>query len=339
VIPIEAGITIRTHYFQNSTESKAFVTARKSFGNRTHFERKMKLSFCWSCGTVIAILLFAGGQAMSRADDSAVSKELVAKGAKITDANGVATGIDVAELSQLSDDDWQNIAQLTHLQKLSFGRGLSNKQVAILTRLADVTSFTTNGADLDDEGVAQLSQFKKLQTLTFFHPGKNFKGAGLEKLAGLPNLENLTVAGSSEFANDGMSSIAKLPHLKSLRVWHINADSQGVASLKSLAGLTAITLGQRLSQKPPAMVADDTIGLLVSMKSLESVSLSESRLSLKALSQLQQLPSLKRLTLDGIEISEADVETLRKELPKVQLKWTAPTPDAEKRIKALLGAN
>ncbi len=298
----------------------------------------MKLSSCWSQITIVVILL-SSSQAMSRADDAAVSKDLAAKGAKITDANGVATSIDVAELSKLSDDDWQRIAQLTHLQKLSFGRGINNKQLAVLTRLADVTAFTTNGADLDDEGVALLSQFKKLQTLTFFHPGKNFKGAGLEKLANLPTLENLTVAGSSEFGNEGMASIAKLPHLKSLRVWHINADSQGVASLKSLSSLTSITLGQRLAQKPPAMLADDTIGLLVTMKSLESVSLSESRLSLKALSQLQQFPSLKRLTLDGIEIPEADVETLRKELPKVQLKWTAPTPDAEKRIKALLGAD
>ena len=251
----------------------------------------------------------------------------------------MATGIDVPDLSRLSSDDWQRIAQLTHLQKLSFGKGLNNNQVSILTRLPDVTSFTTNGSDLDDEGVAQLSQFKKLQVLTFFHPGNHFRGTGLEKLAALPNLESLTVAGTAVFGNEGMSAISKLKHLKSLRVWHTAADSQGVAVLKSLPGLTAVTLGQRLSFKPPTMVADDTIGVLVSIKSLESISLSESRLSLDALSQLKQLPSLKRLTLDGIEISESDVEKLRTELPHAQIKWTAPSPAAAKRIKALFGEN
>ena len=79
------------------------------------------------------------------------------------------------------------------------------------------------------------------------------------------------------FGNEGVSAISKLKALKSLRVWHTNADSQGVAFLKSLPGLTAVTLGQRLSYKPPTMVADDTIGVLVSIESLESVSLSESR--------------------------------------------------------------
>lgn len=261
------------------------------------------------------------------------------KGVKITDSLGMATGIEVHDPSQLNGDDFQKIAQLGQLQRLSFGKGLNNSQLSTLIHLPNVTTFTTNGSDLDDEGVAQLAQFKKLQTLTFFHPGRNFKGAGLEKLAALPNLENLTVAGSGVFGNEGIAAIAKLQRLKSLRLWHINADSQGVAFLKSLPGLTAVTLGQRLSQKPPTMVADDTIAVLVSMKSLESVSLSESRLSLDALSQLTQLPSLKRLTLDGIEMSESDVEKLRKLLPHAQIKWTAPSPESLKRIKALFVEN
>jgi hypothetical protein len=282
-------------------------------------------------------MLFLGGQSLSHADDAPTSKDLISKGVKITDTRGMTTGIEVPDPSRLGGDDWQNIAQLTHLQKLSFGKGLNNNQVSILSRLPDVTSFTTNGSELDDEGVAQLVQFKKLQVLTFFHPGKDFRGTGLEKLAALPNLESLTVAGTAVSGNEGMAAISKLPHLKSLRVWHTNADSQGVEFLKSLPGLTAVTLGQRLSFKPPTMVADDTIGVLISIKSLESISLSEARLSLDALSQLKQLPSLKRLTLDGIEISESDVEKLRAELPRAQIKWTAPPPAGAKRIKALFG--
>ena len=290
-----------------------------------------------SCVAAFA-MLFLGGPSRSCAEDSATSKDLISMGVKITDAHGMTTGIEVPDPSRLSGDALEKIAQLTHLQKLSFGKGLNNKQLSIVTRLPDVTSFTTNGSDLDDEAVGQLSQFKKLHVLTFFHPGNHFRGTGLEKLAALPNLESLTVAGTAVFGNEGMSAISKLQHLKSLRVWHTNADSRGVAFLKSVPGLTTVTLGQRLSLKPPTMVADDTLGVLASMKSLESISLSESRLSLEALSQLKQLPALRRLTLDGIEISESDVEKLRTVLPHAQIKWTAPSPEAAKRIKALFGA-
>ena len=41
----------------------------------------------------------------------------------------------------------------------------------------------------------------------------------------------------------------------------------------------------------------------------------ESRLKLDALLHVKQLPNLKHLTLDGIDIPEGDVEKLRKELP------------------------
>jgi hypothetical protein len=50
------------------------------------------------------------------------------------------------------------------------------------------------------------------------------------------------------------------------------------------------------------------------------------------------LPQLKRLTLDGIDMPESDVERLRTELPGVQIKWTAPNEGNLKRINALFGA-
>src|SRR5271165_3670601 len=96
--------------------------------------------FCFSCVVVFAMSLL-GGQSMSRADDSATSKDLISKGVKITDAQGTTTGIEVPDPSRLSGDDFQKIAQLTHLQKLSFGKGLNSNQLSILTRLPDVTSF------------------------------------------------------------------------------------------------------------------------------------------------------------------------------------------------------
>jgi hypothetical protein len=271
-----------------------------------------------------------------RAQDQASAKVLASKGVKLTEIKGIVT-VDVPDLSHLTDADFDAIALLPHVQRLSFGRGLTNSQLAILTRLPDVMAFATNGADLDDEGVKQFARFKKLAVLTFFHPGKNFHGPGLEALASLLELEGLTVGGSSAFGNEGAAAIAKLTHLKNLRLFHVNTDQQGLEALKGLTGLTSIMVGQRLANKPPTLLCDQTVGVLLSMKSLQMITLNESRLSLAALMPLKQLPALKRVTLDNIDIPSGDVDKLREALKPADVKWTAPTPATSKRIEAMFG--
>ena len=129
----------------------------------------------------------------SRGDDATLTKELTEKGAKLTETKGVVTGFDLPDPTKWSDDDFGKIGQLSHLQKLNFGIGLTNHQLSLLTHLPEVTAFATNGAQLDDDGVRQLAQFKNLTVLTFFHPGETFTGSGLADLAALPKLESLTI--------------------------------------------------------------------------------------------------------------------------------------------------
>ena len=75
--------------------------------------------------------------------------------------------------------------------------------------------------------------------------------------------------------------------------------------------------------------------VLAEMPALEDLSLQEARLTLGALSQLKKLPNLKRLTLDGIDIPEADIATLKQQLPKTDVRWTPPNESNKKRIEAL----
>jgi hypothetical protein len=180
---------------------------------------------------------------------------------------------------------------------------------------------------------------KKLRVLKFFHPGKTFTGVGLAQLADMPSLQSLTVAGSLSFADEGMAAVAKLKQLHEFRCWHAGPTAEGVAKLKELQNLKSVNLGQRLAYKPPTSISDQTISVLIGIPSLESIQLSEARMTFNALSQMKQLPNLKTLALENIDIPEADVERLRKELPKVQVKWTKPNEVAMKRINALFGAS
>ena len=100
-----------------------------------------------------------------------------------------------------------------------------------------------------------------------------------------------------------------------------------------LPELKSLWLGQRLRRygggSNAASLDDSTFDVLTKLKTLESVTLDEARLSLAALQRLKELPRLKKLELRRIDIPAADVETLRAALPSVVIDWK-PLQDDER---------
>jgi len=281
-----------------------------------------------------AVLL---GLLVGAADDAEVVKQLREKGVKVTESKGVATSAEVGDCSKWTDDDFKLLARLSHLKSLSFGPGLGDAHLPLLAGLAELDTVQTNLALITDDGVKGFAAFKSLKILKFFHPSKAFTGTGLAALSEMASLERLTVAGSLAFADDGMAAVGKLTRLKEFRTWHAGQTLEGVKKLKELPNLKNLTLGQRLAYKPPTTVADDTLEVLAELKSLETLQIEEARLKVESLIKLKQLPDLKKLALEGIDLPEADLERLRGELPKVDIKWTKPSEVYQKRIDALFG--
>jgi hypothetical protein len=286
---------------------------------------------------VVGALLVWVSASPALADEAAAARLLKEKNAKVTETRGVVTAVAIPDGSKLTDADFQQIGLLSHLQSLDLNGGLNDARLAQLTGLSALEYLQTNQAQLTDDGLKPLARLKSLRNVKFFHPGPAFSGTGLVHLADLPNLERLTVAGSLAFNDDGMAAVAKLTRLQEFRLWHAGPTAEGVKKLTELKHLKSLHLGQRLTYKPPACPADDVLGVIAELRSLESLQLEEARLSFAALRQLGRLPALKRLTLAGIDIPEADVERLRKELPALKIDWTAPSEQYQKRIRALFG--
>jgi hypothetical protein len=299
---------------------------------------------CWvSCpssvlrGLVGALLLCAMVSSPVRGDDAEIAKLLKDKGVKVTEPKGVVTAVAVPDGSKLTDADFAQIGRLVHLKSLDVNNGLNNDRLAMLANLAELENIQTNVAQVTDDGIKPLAKLKSLRNLKFFHPGPMFSGAGLAHLAELPHLERLTVAGSFAFNDEGMAAVAKLTKLIEFRSWHVGWTQEGVKKLKDLPQLKSLNLGQRLSYKVPACPTDETIAVVAEMKSLETLQLAESRLTLAALRQLKQLPAMKHLILEGIDMPKADVDRLKMDLPTVKIDWTEPNETYKKRIKALFG--
>jgi hypothetical protein len=280
-------------------------------------------------GHVYAFLLGAACTLGARADDAEVGKRLREKGAKVTETKGGVTAVTVSDPSKVTDDDFRQLGKLSRLKTLDLNNCLNDDRLALLAGLTELEYLQTNLAQVTDDGLKPVAKLTGLKTVKFFHPGKAFSGAGLVHLAELPNLERLTVG--------GMAAVGKLTRLKEFRMWHAGPTDEGVKRLKALPDLRSLHLGQRLTYKPPACPSDETLAVLAELRSLETLHLDEARLTFAALQQLKRLPALKQLNLGGVEIAAADVERLRKELPRVKVEWTPPNETFRKLIRALFG--
>jgi hypothetical protein len=283
---------------------------------------------------VAAVVLAVSAAA---ADDAEIARGLREKGARIVEAKGVVASVQIEDCKKLVEEDYRAIGKLSAVKMLTFGAGLTEKSLSHFAGLPEVNYIQTNLLQFTDDGVRAFAKFPKLRTLKLFHPDKAFTGVGLAHLAESAALEQLTVAGSFSFNDAGMAAAAKIKGLKEFRSRHCGQTDEGLKAIKDMPNLKALHLGQRLTYKPPAFPSDASISLPAEMRQLESLQLDEARLSLEALRKLKQLPALKKLTLGGVDIPEADVEQLRRDLPGVDVKWTAPNDVYRKRINALFG--
>ena len=142
-------------------------------------------------------------------------------------------------------------------------------------------------------------------------------------------------------SNDqGMAAIAELTQLKELRTWHTYQTQAGNEALLKLTGLRSLMLGQRLrkwnGQPNPLSLDDTTLATLARMKSLETLSLDEVRLTHAGLVQLKALPNLKKLILQRTDISEADLAKLRTDLPGVTIDFKSMTEEERKKLEGFL---
>lgn len=274
---------------------------------------------------------------MAPADDAEIARFLREKGVKVVETKGTVTSLEVGDCSAWTDDDFKKVAQLSGLKSLSFGKGLKDDSLPLLAGLSELESLQTNLALITDDGVKALAACKSLKVLKFFHPCKEFSGSGLAALAEMPSLERLTVAGSPAFTDVGMAAVGKLTRLQEFRTWHAGQTLEGVKHLRNLTGLKSLTLGQRLAYKPPTTLSDETLPILAELKTLETLQLEEARLKRESLCLLKGLPELKKLTLQGIDLPDAEVGLLRGDLPRVEIQWTRPNDAYMKRIQALFG--
>lgn len=255
-------------------------------------------------------------------------------GAKFTLTGGVVTQANV-RCDAFTQAEFRELGRFRTIKDLTIsGKTITDDTLPLLAGLTELERLSTDGIQLSDAGFRHFAAFQKLKSLSLFHPAfrsKDFTGSGLAFLKALPRLEKLTFAGSTA-GDTALEAVGQLTQLKEFRTWHTAQTQAGNAHLSKLTGLKALRIGQRLpswGRESPVSFDESTLETIAQLKALESLELTEARLSLRILPQLKALPGLAQLKIENVDISEADVEAIRAALPGCRVDFR-PMSDAEK---------
>jgi hypothetical protein len=266
-----------------------------------------------------------------------VLAQLQERGFQVTQQDGQIVGIQYRD-SDLTAADLKLVGECTDVKKLFLnGKALNDETLPLLAKLANLEEeFSSNQSQLSDSGYKHFQAFKNLKVLRLWHPSwdsEKFTGAGVAHLQALPKLEKLTVAGST--AGDPlMKAVGQITRLKEFQTWHTRQTQSGNDALLQLTQLESLKLGQRLPKwgtDSPQSLNADTIPTLAKLKSLTSLELFEARLTAESLLPLKQLPNLQKLKIHTVDISPAEIETLRNALPEVTISFE-PLTDEQREM-------
>lgn len=283
----------------------------------------------------ILLVLLCAGLASLRAADIATLEKL---GAKVTQTAGAITQVQV-KCDAFTEADFRTLGSFTTIKKLSLsGKTITDDTVALLTGLTALEELSTDGIQLTDEGYKHFKAFRNLKSLAFFHPAfrsEKFTGSGLVHLKELPKLERLTFAGSTA-GDAAMEAIGQITQLKEFRTWHTAQTQAGNAHLLKLTSLKGLRIGQRLpnwGKDSPVSFDESTLATLAQIKTLESLELTEARLTAKIIPHLQALPKLAKLKIQTVDIPAGDVEAIKAALPNAKVDFE---PMSEADVEATL---
>ncbi len=267
------------------------------------------------------------------------------------------TGISLNYLGERVDDEFlmSVLATYPKLQSLAVpGCAVTNRSVAAMTRLEELTSLNLRESGITAEALPQLATLKKLEQLNVGE--LRLSGAELETLVPLKNLRVLSFntdgfddtqaqalaafprlsrfsTWRSKLTDEGLASLAQLKELEYLEISSGRFSSRGLRSIGVLTKLQTLDLGDALildddlSQLgglskltelrfDPTFVTDDGLAHLGRLTGLASLALSGD-LSAEGMAHLKKLGGLESLTLSRGRLAPGALRTVG-ELPALK---------------------
>jgi hypothetical protein len=151
--------------------------------------------------------------------------------------------------------------------------------------------------------------YRPVVTVDLRHKGVS--DAQLELLRATPALRSLNLSGT-RVTDEGMKIVGGLTKLQTLQLNDTAVGDAGLAQLKGLTELREVGLFH-------TRVTDDGLPALKGMTNLHDLTLGGPKITGRGVAELTGLHNLRRLVLGGTGVSKAEVQELKKSMPKTEI--------------------
>lgn len=187
----------------------------------------------------------------------------------------------------------EGFAALTNnaaLQELELSGPLDDLELTGLGALVNLRRLRLQHPDLGDRATAEIGLLVRLEHLDVGNT--KITDEGLENLGKLVALRELRL-GHTRVTKRGLQHLAALTQLQTLHLDHTDVVDEGVAALAGLPALRELRLDHTL-------VTDAVMDTIVTFKNLERLSLANTVVKRPAIAELEALPRLEAIDIEGI---------------------------------------
>jgi hypothetical protein len=164
---------------------------------------------------------------------------------------------------------------------------------------------------LTDRDLAAIGELRNLRVLQLDDARAQFTAAGIAQLSKLSGLEHLRIRGRG-IDDAAITEIVKIKSLRILNVPQAAVTDDGLAELKYLPNLVQLRFGS-------AKVTDAGMKLLAELPALLRLHLIDVPITDAGLKTLAGMDQLESLYIDGGKFSEAALDQLFRERPKLHV--------------------
>ncbi len=189
-----------------------------------------------------------------------------------------------------------NLCGIDQSSSLRVFRGgwLSARDLRALTQLQNLETLSAQNSSVNQQVIEMIVKSSSLTNLDL--EASNLDDVMAKELAKSSKITQLDV-GATRLGPSGLQEICKMTQLRELDIWALDLDEHDLDCLEALPNLEYLSVGGYDSQ--------------------------ERLKSKNVLAQLAKLPSLRRVWLDGIPVSESEANELRARYENAQITFAA----------------
>lgn len=178
----------------------------------------------------------------------------------------------------------KNFEQAKSLKEFRCHHCMSEADILEIAKLPELKELGAQGAAITERAIEALLQMPKLERLNL--EGSELNDVRAALIAESKTLTHLDI-GASQLTSKGLKKICEMSQLSSLDIWAINIVESDLDLLSNLSNLEYLSIGG---------YDDQTV---LTAKGV--------------LPRLKKIPSLKRIWLDGIPLTETEKKHLKEE--------------------------